>query len=171
MAPKRVRLVLATEQPPLLQDGDHMVHEVVEVVIRRSGVVEAIRSKTPSGMAELAAFEVDEHGQALSGTQALSTCGWAFGRTIFPESRSRRWLVSPRPRTTVVGALVAAGGRRGPHNGVLVRGRGRWCPHPYEARPGGGRVQGRHGQPVNGMLESNMLSTNTKCSWSDGALA
>ena len=40
----------------------------------------------------LGAFEVDEHGQALLGTQTISNCGWATGRTLTPGPRSKKWL-------------------------------------------------------------------------------
>ncbi|MGW5877263.1 AAA domain-containing protein [Nocardiopsis terrae] len=66
--------------------------ETDEILARAFGADPRPRDERPRGEAALAAFEVDEHGQALLSSQALSTCGWAIGRTISPGPRSRRWL-------------------------------------------------------------------------------
>lgn len=64
-------------------------HDVLEQVF---GTDQAQVETHPAGDTALAAFEVDEEGQALLGTQVLSTCGWAIGRTLSPGPRARSWL-------------------------------------------------------------------------------
>ncbi|MFD7364981.1 DEAD/DEAH box helicase [Nocardiopsis alba] len=63
-----------------------------EILTRAFGADPSQEGRVPRGDAALAAFEIDEHGQALLGTQALATCGWAMGRTIAPGPRSAEWL-------------------------------------------------------------------------------
>lgn len=62
------------------------------VLTRAFGADPRQGDERPRGEAALAAFEVDDRGQALLGTQALATCGWATGRTIAPGPRSNAWL-------------------------------------------------------------------------------
>ncbi|MFL1430356.1 MULTISPECIES: DEAD/DEAH box helicase [unclassified Nocardiopsis] len=90
---------LGNKRPPRNTVWRHTVYLGVFSTVETDAVLDRVFGADPrqvetrtDAKAALGAFDVDEQGQALIGTHAVSTCGWAIGRTLSPGPRAKDWL-------------------------------------------------------------------------------
>jgi hypothetical protein len=90
---------LRNKRPPRNTVWRHTVHlgvfstrETNTILDEAFGADPRQVEERPGAETALGAFEVDERGQALLGTQVVSTCGWAVGRTLSPGPAAEDWL-------------------------------------------------------------------------------
>lgn len=89
---QRVRLKPDQSWRHIVYLGIYSLENVFDVLSRVFAVDEDSYNERPSGESALAAFVVTEDGRPIVGSEVLSSCAWATGRTIHPGPRSPEWL-------------------------------------------------------------------------------